>query len=269
LNGRKSSISIKDIIIVLISITITTIFAVISSFAIWQMEQRSFANQINSLHEKLEILQSQINSLQNENLYLQDKLTLLQADYDDLRIENNALRAEIVRLQSIINSNVNNGVIPSFSTNNNTDAHTPIEDNLPLSESVSRESEEIPLIFVQEVAPFDLSNVNRVLMPHHVLHGGEIFENAITYNANNISSVHSLHNLGGRFITLSGLLGRVDGAPQRNGTFNFYGNGRQIGSIDVDALRLPMPFTINVTGVDDLKIEFRGHSTYSLIGFIE
>ncbi|MCL2852029.1 MAG: stalk domain-containing protein [Defluviitaleaceae bacterium] len=139
--------------------------------------------------------------------------------------------------------------------------------------------------FAQAVPPYDVSrrhstdhrNNADVRRRDQITMGGIVREEVITYRVQSIiDTVHSLHNLGGQFNTVSGYIGRVDGWGEHNGTFNFFGDGRLIQSFELRATDLPRPISVNVAGVSQLRIEFTvphlraGNTTmYAFVGTIQ
>ncbi|MCL2016500.1 MAG: hypothetical protein FWG68_09675, partial [Defluviitaleaceae bacterium] len=121
--------------------------------------------------------------------------------------------------------------------------------------------------FTQAVPPFDVShNTDRAIVevsnhPDRRM-GGNFAGEVVSYRRGGTSSdlLHSSHNLGGRFTQLSGVFGRVDGSNQRNVTLTFIGDGRTLQSIDINALDLPTPINVDVTGIQLLRIEVNGGS---------
>ncbi|MCL2016320.1 MAG: NPCBM/NEW2 domain-containing protein, partial [Defluviitaleaceae bacterium] len=125
--------------------------------------------------------------------------------------------------------------------------------------------------FTQAVPPFDVSNANRVAVLDNVQMGGTYYSNVLGFNrsSNQQSSLqHSSHNLQGRFTQLSGVFGRIDGSSQNNVVITFIGDGRTLQSIDINALNLPTPINVDLTGVQLLRIEVNrggsGHFSYAL-----
>ena len=72
----------------------------------------------------------------------------------------------------------------------------------------------------------------------------------IRYNGHN---AHSRHNIGGRFVSLTTSVGRVDGAPRMASTIEFWGDGRLLERVDVplDGTR---GISIGLQGVRILEI---------------
>ena len=82
---------------------------------------------------------------------------------------------------------------------------------------------------------------------------------------------YSLHNINGRYARISGLIGRVDGTSQSNSTVNLYGDGMLLRAFNLKATDLPVEFSLEVTGIRQLKFEFEGHSgspEYALINAV-
>ena len=65
----------------------------------------------------------------------------------------------------------------------------------------------------------------------------------------------SLHNLSRQHTRLYGYFGRVDGTSLRHATFNFWGDGVLLDYFEFNATDVPTPFSVNVEGVQQLRIE--------------
>ena len=142
--------------------------------------------------------------------------------------------------------------------------------------------------FTTTVPPFDVSRQPRdgnnlfgsagVWVRDNVPLGGIYYDNALVFRAGFTGpdrQPHSLHNLRGQYTTFTGYVGRVDGATQINGNFRIYGNGRLLQEIELRATDLPRSFSVDVTNVNNLKIQFvnthrvafdTSMTTYALIG---
>jgi TolB-like protein len=72
---------------------------------------------------------------------------------------------------------------------------------------------------------------------------------------------YSSHNLNGRYARFSGLIGRVDGTSSVDSTVRFLKDGMLLRTFNLKATDLPVEFSLDVTGVRQLKIEFVQHSS--------
>jgi len=87
----------------------------------------------------------------------------------------------------------------------------------------------------------------------------------------------SLHNLNGQFRMLTGYIGRVDGGLMRDATVNFIGDGVLLQSYELLATDMPIPISVFVEGVAQLRIEVRfttninnnSATEYALVAFLE
>ena len=89
--------------------------------------------------------------------------------------------------------------------------------------------------------------------------GGATYNNALRFRrgrewASN-ENRFTLHNLGGQFRTLTGYIGRVDGSLMRNATISFYGDGQLLQSYELRATDMPIPISVFVEGIVQLRIE--------------
>ncbi|MCD7804378.1 MAG: protein kinase [Oscillospiraceae bacterium] len=77
----------------------------------------------------------------------------------------------------------------------------------------------------------------------------------------------AMFNLNGEYDYISGLAGSVDGY-MKSATFNFVGDGRVLGTVEITGGELPKEFTIDVSGVNQLTIQrVDGTNTSYSVGF--
>jgi len=78
---------------------------------------------------------------------------------------------------------------------------------------------------------------------------------------------YGLYNLNGSYTRMTGLFGQSDNSMQYSGdtpTVIFYGDGKIIQTISCNPGDMPKNFEVNLTGVLQLKIEFRAAGFYGL-----
>ena len=110
------------------------------------------------------------------------------------------------------------------------------------------------------VAPlFDMvGRGQQVQHENSVTMGGETFRDVLVlgrFGAGHTFTPASLHNLGRQYSELSGYVGRVDGTSLRHATINFFGDGELLHYIEFNATDMPVPFSVNIEGVLQLRIE--------------
>ena len=86
--------------------------------------------------------------------------------------------------------------------------------------------------------------------------GGIVHVNGMTYG----QFAWSTHNLNSRFTSLSGVVGKLDDANIMPETWNdryvrFFADGRLVLEVEISSGMLPRDFTINLAGVNQLRIE--------------
>ena len=110
------------------------------------------------------------------------------------------------------------------------------------------------MAFIDAAPWFEVSSngpqiINRINMRN------ETFTNAyVSRQRNNLQ--WSNHDLGGRFNTFTATIGRVDGSGEIARHIVFIGDGRELASFHVTSTTAPHEISVNVTGVDILRIEF-------------
>ena len=91
--------------------------------------------------------------------------------------------------------------------------------------------------------------------------GGSRFENTLVFTIPHDQVMRvpdtrfTLHNLNRQFISLSGMIGRVDGSFMVDATVNFIGDGVMLRSIRLNAGDMPIPVNIFIEGIQQLRIE--------------
>ena len=66
----------------------------------------------------------------------------------------------------------------------------------------------------------------------------------------------AFYNFDGKYSAISGMIGHVDGSGMDNKSINFYADGKLIQSFDLRADEMAKPFSIDISGVLQVKIEF-------------
>jgi|GEM_PF-1451889 len=109
--------------------------------------------------------------------------------------------------------------------------------------------------FVDAAPPFERNNMG---LQATASVAGVQLTNAIinTQWSNATTPRFQIHNLGGQYRTLTGVIGRVDGTARRDGTITFIGDGRQLASFTIGMDDIPREVSIDVTGVTLLRIYF-------------
>ncbi|MCL1863015.1 MAG: stalk domain-containing protein [Defluviitaleaceae bacterium] len=112
--------------------------------------------------------------------------------------------------------------------------------------------------FLHTVPYYDRSrgHAGNITTPGQVTMAGVAYGGPLVFVGGN--TWFTLHNLNAQFTNLSGYIGRVDGTHMSSTTFNFYGDGRLLGSFEIEAQDLPRHISVNVTGVIQLRIESVG-----------
>ena len=89
------------------------------------------------------------------------------------------------------------------------------------------------------------------------------------------NGVFTLHNLNGQYNRFSGYIGRVDGSSMYDATVEIRGDGRLLQTLYLNAADMPIPFSLSVEGVTQLRVDviftrLIDHRTeYALVGFLE
>ena len=108
-----------------------------------------------------------------------------------------------------------------------------------------------------------------------ILLGGNSYKNAFTIRGAQYDPHYASFNLGGKYSSLGGTIGLVDGKINGYGkkepvTVSFYGDGVLLKSVDVPLDGgLPSSFSINVSGVSSLKVEVAANFDAPTIGFAD
>ena len=117
---------------------------------------------------------------------------------------------------------------------------------------------------------------NNVRWLDSVTMGGNRYSNALSFRGMNGNQrlYFTLHNLNSEFNVLSGHIGRIDGTGMVDATVRFFGDGALLGTYQLRATDLPIPFSVDVSGVRQLMIEAEVPHTwalveYAIIGYLE
>ena len=94
---------------------------------------------------------------------------------------------------------------------------------------------------------------NRGLKQYNVYHNGLTGVNGRAY-----------YFVNGQYSTLSGILGPLDSTGSGQSTISFHRDGRVIRSFISMGGSRPREFNVDITGANQIVIEFRGNSAHAL-----
>jgi len=118
---------------------------------------------------------------------------------------------------------------------------------------------------------------------HSTVIDGETYNSVLNFRrrprgfGSGAHSRYAVYALNGQYNTLNGHVGWVSGTGDArhrvNVVLNFIGDGRVIGSIDVSHSSPALPYSVNVSGVQELQIQMRfpenGECVYAMSGILE
>ena len=106
------------------------------------------------------------------------------------------------------------------------------------------------LHFPRAVPPISTSDNERVRVEDDIRMGGTVHHNAITYSTSFNSTEFSQHTLDGRYRSITGSFGRVDGSPLQGASVSIFGDGNLLESFTIGAQQTaPRSVTVDLTGV--------------------
>lgn len=106
-----------------------------------------------------------------------------------------------------------------------------------------------------------------------IVMGGNSYKNALEIESLQRTNQYVSYNLAGGYSSLGGVAGIVDGSPSlmhnQDGpqVVSIYGDGTLLKSIELPLNGLPANFSVNVTGISELKFEVPAHFNTPDIGF--
>ena len=76
----------------------------------------------------------------------------------------------------------------------------------------------------------------------------------------------ALYNFNNQFSSINGIMGHVDGSGMGGSIVKFFSDGKLIEEFDLDANDMPKPFSVNVAGALQVRIEFTNweYGTFAL-----
>jgi len=105
--------------------------------------------------------------------------------------------------------------------------------------------------FIKAVPPVEVRGASTL---DSVKMGGNTYPNALQFTLSYSSNPYSIHKLDGKYTTITGYLGHVDGTTNNNSTVYFYGDDKLVASYSLLSTAAPQKITVYVTGVKQLKI---------------
>lgn len=136
------------------------------------------------------------------------------------------------------------------------------ESNLYLGIKKSKSNYMIELIpAYQSYGYTEVTGINYVTM------GGTKYYNGFYLSCNSVADTYALFNLNGKYTEVSGIIGHVDGSDGKDKKVDIYADGTLIKTFHVGYKDLPQSFTLDVSGILQLRVE-RSYG-YTQTGFCE
>ena len=157
----------------------------------------------------------------------------------DLRID--------AQVTFLLGGNPSNNVVINPSTGTTSQDSTPVTTPTHVLTTPSA----TPVSFLEVAPSYDRSRAE----VRNATMAGVQYRDALVLSTD-YDNGYSLHNLNGRYTRISGLIGRVDGSSPVDTTVRFFGDGNLIRAFNLKANDLPLEFSLEITGVRQLRIEF-------------
>ena len=135
-------------------------------------------------------------------------------------------------------------------------ALTVLPNNTALEDLKKEVSKETPTYLLDVCEPYASSGYQAYVNGELIKMGGTSYTNAFSLDEGN-----ALFNIDSNYTTLSCIVGHCDGTEMRETTIKFYCDGVLKKEISMNAEDLPQKITIDITGVNQLKIESSAYWT--------
>lgn len=124
-----------------------------------------------------------------------------------------------------------------------------------LKDLVKKVEDQTPTYLLDVCQPYESEQFKKVINGETVSMSGKSYTNGFALGDYKYDSSYAMFNLDGQYTSLSFLVGHIDGEEMGFGAFKIYCDGVLSKELSINADALPQKFTIDLTGVKQLKIE--------------
>lgn len=110
-------------------------------------------------------------------------------------------------------------------------------------------------LFTGILTPYEDRHYSAVVNGQIMEMGGSKYSNGFTMGGSYWDSAYALFNLDGQYTKIKGVIGHIDKSGNSDTSFSIFADDVLIDTIEIGWQQLPKEFSIDVTGVKQLKFE--------------
>jgi len=205
------------------------------------------------ISDNMQILKDNIDAMQDENELLKGSLSTAQQESDDLQSENEQLKGSLTAAQQQIDDLQRENDQLKSSLLSIQEQSASDEANMEIIASDNRTSNTTPKALMSEVSPYETQGYTVITKGEYLSMGGIKYYGGFQLGTWDTS--YAIFNLGAKYSQITGIVGHIDGSGNEDKTVTIFVDGTMKQTIDIAYQDLPQPFTINITGAKQLKIE--------------
>lgn len=141
-----------------------------------------------------------------------------------------------------------------------------IPNSTSLAQKVGNVNNSKPQIFMNILQPYEKRGYSEKSSGYFMEMGRVKYTNGFQLGTS-LEKSYAIFNLNGQYSKISGIIGHVDGSGANDKVVLISCDGLLVATIEIGALDLPKEFTIDVTGIKQLKFERSSGTTQT--GFAE
>ncbi len=129
-----------------------------------------------------------------------------------------------------------------------------VYDNTILNQKIDEIKNSKPKNFIDSIKPYEKYGYTEKIGGDYMQMGGDKYYNGFQLGIN-YKTAYAIFNLNSNYKKITGIIGHIDGSGEYDNTLLVFGDGIIIDTIDIGFQNLPIEFSINVEGINQLKFE--------------
>jgi len=144
---------------------------------------------------------------------------------------------------------------------------TVLPENSDLKSLQSKVEKATPTYLLDVCKPYESNGFTEFINGETIAMGGKTYTNGFTLGGDHYSDEYAIFNVDSQYSSLNFLIGHIDGAHMHDATIKFYCDGVLKKDITIKSDSLPQKISMDITGVNQVKIVVSGLNRYSSYGF--
>lgn len=146
-------------------------------------------------------------------------------------------------------------------------ALTILPGNEGLKELKKQVEEATPTYLLDVCSPYESNGYTKYVNGETISMGGKTYTNGFTLGGDHYSDEYAIFNVDSQHTLLNFLIGHIDNTDMNNATVKIYCDGVLAQEITIKSDALPQKISVDITGVNQLKIVVSDVNRYTQYGF--